>query len=81
MLDSAGQWNVVYFVIVVFAGAFYMVNLTFPVVALAYYTEVSIAAQVKFRFLKYQRSKIGEEILKFRKRTKLRKRWFSMPKH
>ncbi len=47
VLNTAGQWNVVYFIIVVFVGAFYMVNLTFPVVALAYYTEVRIAAQVK----------------------------------
>ena len=46
VLDTSGAWNIIYFIIVVFAGAFYLVNLTFPVVALAYYTEVKIAAQV-----------------------------------
>ncbi|CAF0755497.1 unnamed protein product [Brachionus calyciflorus] len=44
VLDTSGMWNMVYFIVIVFAGAFYLVNLTFPVVALAYYTEVKIAA-------------------------------------
>ena len=46
VIDTAGIWNMVYFIIIVFAGAFYLVNLTFPVVAVAYYTELKIAAMV-----------------------------------
>ena len=46
VLDTSGEWSMVWFIIVVFAGAFYMVNLTFPVVALAYYEEVRLAALV-----------------------------------
>ena len=46
-LDTSGAWNMVWFILVVFAGAFYLVNLTFPVVALAYYEEVRLAALVK----------------------------------
>jgi hypothetical protein len=45
VLNTNGQWNMVFFVIVVFAGAFFMVNLTFPVVALAYYHEIKVAAE------------------------------------
>jgi len=45
-LDMNGEWNVIWFAVIVFAGAFYLVNLTFPVVALAYYEEVRIAALV-----------------------------------
>ena len=45
-----GQWNVIWFAVIVFAGAFYLVNLTFPVVALAYYEEVRIAALVCTEF-------------------------------
>jgi hypothetical protein len=41
-----GIWNVIWFAIIVFAGAFYLVNLSFPVVALAYYEEVRLAALV-----------------------------------
>ena len=41
-----GEWNVIWFAVIVFAGAFYLVNLTFPVVALAYYEEVRLAALV-----------------------------------
>ena len=49
-LDMNGQWNVIWFAVIVFAGAFYLVNLTFPVVALAYYEEVRIAALVCIEF-------------------------------
>jgi hypothetical protein len=45
-----GEWNVIWFAVTVFAGAFYLVNLTFPVVALAYYEEVRIAALVRIEF-------------------------------
>lgn len=58
VLDTAGLWNMVFYVFVVFAGAFYLVNLTFPVVALAYYTEVKIAAMVSHNFLKNSFAKL-----------------------
>lgn len=48
VLDTSGVWNMIYFIILIFAGSFYLVNLTFPVVAIAYYTEVKIAAMVFF---------------------------------
>ncbi|XP_053406003.1 sodium channel protein 1 brain-like isoform X3 [Mercenaria mercenaria] len=47
VLQTSGPWNVIFFIIVVFFGAFYLVNLMLAVVAMSYEQESEAAGKEK----------------------------------
>ncbi|ESO94539.1 hypothetical protein LOTGIDRAFT_118343 [Lottia gigantea] len=64
VIRASGPWNVVFFILVVFFGSFYLINLMLAVVALSYEEEAENAGKVntmytneKEAFLKHQDSR------------------------
>lgn len=47
VLSTSGPWSVMFFVMVVFLGSFYLLNLMLAVVAMSYEAEASNSDQVK----------------------------------
>lgn len=48
MLAACGPYTIVFFMIVVFFGAFYLINLMLAVVAMSYDDEAGVTNQVRY---------------------------------
>ncbi|KAL4228300.1 hypothetical protein ACF0H5_013731 [Mactra antiquata] len=57
VLQTSGPWNVIFFIFVVFFGAFYLVNLMLAVVAMSYEQEAESAGKEKEKELKNKKKK------------------------
>lgn len=47
IVDANGPWNILFFLMVVLLGSFYLINLMLAVVAMAYEQEADIEAKVR----------------------------------
>ncbi|XP_071167182.1 sodium channel protein 1 brain-like isoform X15 [Mytilus edulis] len=75
IIRASGPWNVLFFVIVVFFGSFYLINLMLAVVAMSYQEEAVSAGKEKADNEKKQKEREKQKLKELTSATKAAQKW------